>query len=111
MGVVNVSLAMPSDVYSALRSAGLDRERIGEEARHLLALRLYRDGVLSFGKAACLAEMCHADFRNWLVMNGVPAVEYTAEDYEQDKAAVQQFLEHEGDAIPADTSQYDDASP
>lgn len=90
MSVVNVSLTMPGDVYSALRSAGLDQERIGEQARRLLALWLYRDGVLSFGKAARLAGMCYADFRNCLVMNDVPIVEYTVEDYEQDQAAVQQ---------------------
>lgn len=92
MQTVHVNLFLPADVYVTLRSAGIDRKRLREEARHLLALWLYRDGVLSFGKAARLAGMSYADFRSWLVTNGVPVVDYTVEDYEQDGDAIRAYL-------------------
>lgn len=104
MHAVNISLTVPGDVYSTLRSSGIDRERIGEQARHLLALWLYRDGVLSLGKAAHLAGMCHADFQNWLATNNTVIVEYTPEDYKQDQAMVQQYLA-ENTATFVDSSQ------
>ncbi|RMF31364.1 MAG: UPF0175 family protein [Chloroflexi bacterium] len=100
MQAVYVNLTLPADVYVALRSAGIDQERLREEARRLLALWLYRDGVLSFGKAAHLAGMGYADFRRWLVANNVPVVDYTLEDYEQDKAAIQAYLNSHSQRAP-----------
>ncbi len=95
MKTITIEMNLPEDVYLTLRSVGLDRERLGERARRDLALRLYAERILSLGKAARVAGMCLADFMSLLVINGIPVVEYSEEDYERDLTAIKRFMERE----------------
>ncbi len=61
--------------------------------RRDLALRLYAEHVLSFGKAATVAGTNCAEFWDLLVRQGIPVVEYTGEDYERDLKTFRVFVE------------------
>jgi predicted HTH domain antitoxin len=53
---------------------------IATESRKLLALKYFREKVLSLGKAAELSGLSKWDFIEYLSENGVPVV-----DYDQDE--------------------------
>ncbi len=54
-----------------------------EELRRELALALFQQGKLSFGKARELADMTVWDFQTLLGSRGIP-VHYGLDEYEQD---------------------------
>lgn len=93
MSMVSVTIQLPEDVFLAIQSAGLDKERIKEELQESAAVNLFRKGVLSLGKASKFAGMCIADFRELLVKSGLPIVDYSLEDYEEDMEAVKEVEE------------------
>jgi len=93
MRTITLEMQLPEDVYWALESAGFDRQRLKERMRHELALRLYAEHVLSFGKAAKVAGTSYAEFWDLLVRQGIPVVEYTEEDYERDLETIRALVE------------------
>ena len=95
MGAVTLEMKLPEDVYLTLQSAGFDREKLSKRLNQDLALRLYAEHALSLGKAAKLAGISRADFMELLARNGIPVVEYTEEDYEEDLATIRKFLSGE----------------
>ncbi|MHC3437919.1 UPF0175 family protein [Natrialbaceae archaeon A-gly3] len=74
------TIDVPSDVYDSLRVPEDEREDV---LRRELAVSLYREDILSFGKARELARMSHREFHRLL---GDRAVErhYTAEELTED---------------------------
>lgn len=72
-----VSFEIPRDVLRATRMSA-------EELRRELALHLFEQGKLSFGKARELAELSAWKFQHLLGSRGVP-VHYDIEEYEQDR--------------------------
>jgi len=88
-------MQLPEDAYWALESAGFDRQSLGDRMRHDLALRLYAEHVLSFGKAAKVAGTSYAEFWDLLVRRGIPVVEYTGEDYERDLEMIRALVEED----------------
>ncbi len=56
----------------------------GDEARLLLAVRLFQEGRVSLGKAAELAAYTTAAFLEILAHKGVTAVNHPAEDLADD---------------------------
>ena len=57
------SIDLPSDVLDAMAAPPEDREPI---VRQELAVSLYREGYLSFGKARELADLSKAEFHRLL---------------------------------------------
>lgn len=78
-----VSIEIPRDVVHATRMSP-------EELRRELALYLYQQGKLSFGKARELAQMSVWEFQQLLGSRGIP-VHYDVEEYEQDLATLKKL--------------------
>ena len=92
MKTITLEMQLPEDAYWALESAGFDRQSLGDRMRLDLALRLYAEHVLSFGKAAKVAGTSYAEFWDLLVRQGIPVAEYTQEDYERDLETVRALV-------------------
>ncbi|MEW5935444.1 MAG: UPF0175 family protein [Bacillota bacterium] len=78
--VARVAVEIPEDVLHAARMTP-------EELRRELAVHLFREGRLSFGKARELAGMTAWAFQMLLGSRGVP-VHYGLREYEEDLAAL-----------------------
>ena len=65
---MDVQLHIPESVVQAMR---LPEERISQELLVELAVALYRQGILSFGKARELADMGKYEFGQLLGKRGV----------------------------------------
>jgi len=79
---MSVQLQIPDSVVQAIR---LPEERIAQELRVELAIALYAQGLLSFGKARELAERGKYEFGRLLGERGVVR-HYGQEDLEDDLA-------------------------
>lgn len=67
-----------------LLSTAMRKEEFDEEARFLLAAKLYELGKLSSGKAAKLCGKSRVDFLMWLSRIGVPTSNLGPEDAENE---------------------------
>ncbi len=76
MGTIDV----PPDVYDALN---VPEEKREEVLRRELALSLYREGILSTGKARELAELSRREFHQLLGERGIDR-HYTEEELAED---------------------------
>jgi len=93
MGNVQAIIELPEELYLSLSASGLTRERIAEESRKLLALKYFRDRVLSLGKAAQLAGLSKWDFIEFLSENDIPMLDYDQEDLEREFRTSQELSE------------------
>lgn len=75
---------VPTEVYEALEAPEDERDEI---LRRELAVSLYREGYLSFGKARELAELSKAAFHRLLGRRSVER-HYSRNDLEDDVEAV-----------------------
>jgi len=80
MGNVQAVIDLPEELYLSLAASGLTKERIVNESRKLLALKYFKEKVLSLGRAAELSGLSKWDFIEYLSENEVPVV-----DYDQDE--------------------------
>ena len=76
------TIEVPGDIYDALNVPEDERDAV---LRRELAVSLYEEGILSFGKARELARLSHREFHRLL---GERAVErhYTVEELDEDVA-------------------------
>jgi len=79
---MSVQLQIPDTIVQAIR---LPEERIAQELLVELAIALYSQGLLSFGKARELAGMGKYEFGRLLGERGVPR-HYGREEMEDDLA-------------------------
>ncbi|MCG2770327.1 MAG: UPF0175 family protein [Chloroflexota bacterium] len=77
---MSVQLHIPDSVARAIR---LPEERIAQELLEELAIALYAQGILSFGKARELAGMGKFEFGQLLGKRGIPR-HYGREELEDD---------------------------
>jgi predicted HTH domain antitoxin len=77
---MDVQLHIPDSVVQAMR---LPEERISQELLVELAIALYRQGILSFGKARELADIGKYEFGQLLGKRGVSR-HYGQEELEDD---------------------------
>ena len=89
--VVMIETPMPEDVYRVLQTHGIFRENLAEQARRLLAMRFYRERVLSLGKAARLAGLDRWAFIEYLSENQTPVLDYDDEELQAEFAAVEEM--------------------
>ena len=80
MGAVKVQMELPEE---ALASAHIAKKRASVELKKLIALELFREGVISIGKGAEIAGMCIADFIDLTAQKEIP-LHYTEEDLRED---------------------------
>lgn len=62
-------------------------------ASEMIVLELYRRGAISSGKAGELLSMPRLDFIRHASNLGIPAIEMTADEWENEKAAVTAWLQ------------------
>jgi len=79
---MGIQLEIPEGVTQAIK---LPEERMKRELLIELALALYSQGLLSFGKARELAEMPRYEFGLLVVKRGIPR-HYGPEELEEDIA-------------------------
>jgi len=68
-------------------------ENVELAASEMIVLELYRRGAISSGKAGELLGMPRLDFIRYASQLGIPNIDMTADEWEQEKAAVTTWLE------------------
>ena len=81
-----VSVRIPADVARLLGARDLSRA-----VRELVALELYREGVISLGKAAEIAGLSLWEMMELLARKGVP-IRYGPEDLDEDLRTLEEVL-------------------
>jgi predicted HTH domain antitoxin len=76
---VQAIIDLSDQVYRTLSSHGLSKEVISAEAKKLLALKCYKDRILSLGKSAEVSGLSLWDFIEFLGENHVAVVDYDDE--------------------------------
>ena len=93
MGNVQAVIDLPEQLYLSLSASGLTKERIANESRKLLALKCFRDKVLSLGRSAELSGLSKWDFIEYLSDNNVPVVDYEEEELTREFETVERLGE------------------
>jgi predicted HTH domain antitoxin len=87
-GMVVIETEFPEDILNTLQARGLFKDALAEETRRLLALRFYRERVLSLGTSARLAGLSRWEFLELLSENGIPVLDYSREELAREFEAV-----------------------
>lgn len=80
METVKVEMDFPKDVLVA---ANIPEKTAAQEIKKVLALYLFKENGLSFGKACELSDLSHREFIELLGRQGIP-LHYDINDYEED---------------------------
>lgn len=80
MGNVQAIIDISEGLYLSLSSIGLTKERIASESRKLLALKYFKEKLLSLGKATELSGLSKWDFIEYLSENGIPVIDYDEDE-------------------------------
>lgn len=81
MSSINIQIECPTNILNALKETP---DEFAQEARILLAAKLYEIGRLSSGRAAELAGLGRVAFFDILKSYKVPVVNLTREELEKD---------------------------
>ena len=82
---------LSDQLYRTLSSHGLTKEVISREAKKLLALKCYKDRILSLGKSAQVSGLSLWEFIEFLGKNDVPVVDYDDEQLEYELNSVEEM--------------------
>ena len=93
MGNVQAVIDLPEELYLSLSASGLTKERIASESRKLLALKYFREKVLSLGRAAQLAGLSKWDFTEFLSENDVAVIDYDQDEITREFETAGRFTE------------------
>ena len=80
MGNIQMMLEIPEDTYLTLSSSGYTKQRLLADAKKFLAAYLFRQKVLSLGKAAELAGLRIGAFISFLDELEIPVIDYDEEE-------------------------------
>jgi predicted HTH domain antitoxin len=80
MGNVQAVIDLPEELYLSLSVSGLTKDRIASESRKLLALKCFKDKILSLGRSAELSGLSKWDFIDYLNENDIPLVDYDEDE-------------------------------
>ncbi|MEA2084611.1 MAG: UPF0175 family protein [Thermodesulfobacteriota bacterium] len=84
MGNVQAVIDLPEELYLSLSASGLTKKKIAGESRKLLALKCFKEKVLSLGRASELSDLSKWDFIEYLSDNGVPVVDYDQDEMKRE---------------------------
>ncbi len=84
MGNVQAVIDLPEQLYLSLSASGLTKEKIASESRKLLALKCFRERLLSLGRSAELSGLSKWDFIEFLSDNDVPVLDHDKEELERE---------------------------
>lgn len=84
MGNVQAVIDLPEELYLSLSASGLTKEKIAGESRKLLALKCFKEKVLSLGRASELSGLSKWGFIEYLSDNGVPVVDYDQDEMKRE---------------------------
>lgn len=93
MGNVQAVIDIPEDLYLSLSASGLTKERLANESRKLLALKYFKEKVLSLGRAAELSGLSKWDFIEYLSDNDVPVIDYDQDEMKREFATSDMLYE------------------
>jgi len=88
---VKAVIDLPKDLYQTLSSHGLSKEMISKETKKLLALKCYKDKILSLGKSTELSGLSMREFIEFLGENNVAVIDYSEEQLEKEFKNVERF--------------------
>ncbi len=88
---VQAVIDLSDQLYRTLSSHGLSKEAISREAKKLLALKCYKDRVLSLGKSSEVSGLSLWEFIEFLGKNDVPVVDYDDEQLEYELTSVKEM--------------------
>ena len=84
MGNVQAVIDLTEELYLSLSACGLTKEKIAGESRKLLALKCYKEKILSLGKASELSGLSRWDFIEYLSDNDIPVVDYDQDEMKRE---------------------------
>jgi len=76
-----------------LAGSGLTRQEVSDALLRSFVISLYRRDKISSGKAAQLLGVHRLAFIHMLAEEGIPYLDYTSEEYEQEAEAMRQWSE------------------
>ena len=88
---VQAIIDLSDQLYRTLSSHGLSKEAISREAKKLLALKCYKDRVLSLGKSTEFSGLSLWEFIEFLGENDVPIVNYDDEQLKYELNSVEEM--------------------
>ena len=88
---VQAVIDLSDQLYRTLSSHGLSKKAISREAKKLLALKCYKDRVLSLGKSSEVSGLSLWEFIEFLGKNDVPVVDYDDEQLEYELTSVKEM--------------------
>ena len=77
-----VTLELSAELVSAAR---IDHGNVSQEVAKLIALELFREDLVSLGRAAELCATPLADFMDFAAVHGVPPLNYDIEQLQEDR--------------------------
>ena len=80
MGTVQAVIDLPEELYLSLSVSGLTKDRIASESRKLLALKCFKDKILSLGRSAELSGLSKWAFIDYLNENEVALLDYDEDE-------------------------------
>jgi predicted HTH domain antitoxin len=93
MGNVQAVIDLPEQLYLSLSASGLTKEKIATESRKLLALKYFRDRILSLGRSAELSGLSKWDFIEFLNDNDVPVLDYEEDELTRELETAEKLVE------------------
>jgi predicted HTH domain antitoxin len=84
MGSIQAVIDIPEELYLSLSASGLTKEKIVRESRKLLALKCFKEKVLSLGRSAELSGLSKWDFIEYLSENDVSVVDYDEDEIKRE---------------------------
>lgn len=88
---VQAIIDLPDHLYRTLSAHGLSKEVISREARKLMALKCYKERILSLGKSAEFSGLSLWNFIEFLGENGVAVVDYDDEQLKYELCSIEQI--------------------
>ena len=88
---VQAVIDLPEELYLALSASGLTKERIATESRKLLALKCFKEKVLSLGRSAELSGLSKWEFIEFLSENDVAVVDYDEDELTRELKAAEKL--------------------
>jgi len=93
MGNVQAVIDLSEELYLTLSASGLTKDRIATESRKLLALKCFKERILSLGRSVELSGLSKWDFIEFLSENDVPLVDYDEEELKREFETAEKLTE------------------